>query len=187
MKKNTGKIITGILGVIFIAVTVTVFIFWRSDVEYYEAQIEEYRRGIDELGKSISGGSDDLAAAKQQIVQLESDLQAYKEAVEQVNAERIAAREESEAEKKAKEDEWNALSEVQKDAISRGAERAKVTNYLLYHSEEYAELYAFMRDLSDRGLVELSNSEYRKYKEAKTRMNELEAEAKTMIATEETN
>lgn len=184
MTNKKGIIVTGIFAIVFLAALVTVLIMWQSDTKYYEAQITEYESAINKFKQSVNGNSDELTEAKQQIVQLEADLQAYKEAIDQVNAERIAVKEESEAKKKAEEEEWNALTDAQRDAITRGRERAQLTNYLLYHNEEYAQLYAYMRDLSDRGLVELSNSEYKTYKANKTRMVELESEAKTILESE---
>ena len=109
MNKKTGTIITGIIGVIFLAAAVAVFFVWRSDVKYYEAQLAEYDRGVEELKKSVDGGSGELTEARQQIVQLESDLATYKEAIDRVNAERVAAKEENEAIKKANEDKEKKL------------------------------------------------------------------------------
>ena len=191
MTNKKGIIVTGILAALLLAAVVIVIIFWRSDVEYYKAQLAEYEKAVGAYSNTLNGSKTDLNDAqksiadyKNQIAQLEADLQAYKEAIDQVNAERVAVKEESEAKKKAEEEEWNALTDAQRDAITRGRERAQLTNYLLYHNEEYAQLYAYMRDLSDRGLVELSNSEYKTYKANKTRMVELENEAKTILESE---
>lgn len=191
MTNKKGTIITGTIAAILLIAVAVIVIFWRSDAEYYKAQLSEYEKAIAAYNNTLNGNSSDLSDAqksitdyKNQIAQLESDLEAYKKAIDQVNAERIAVKEESEAKKKAEEEEWNALTDAQRDAITRGRERAQLTNYLLYHNEEYAQLYAYMRDLSDRGLVELSNSEYKTYKANKTRMVELESEAKTILEAE---
>lgn len=181
MNKKAGAIITGIIGVAFLAAAVVVFFLWQNDVKYYEAQLAEYVSALDKAGKSMDGNSGELNEAKQQIAQLEADLQAYKEAIDKVNAERVAAKEESEAKEKAQEEAWNALTDTQRAAITKGIEKSKVTNYLLYNSEEYAELYTYIRDLGEKGLVELSKSEYNKYKEVKARMVELETEAKNVL------
>ena len=181
MNKKAGAIITGVFGVAFLAAAVVVFFLWQNDVKYYEAQLAEYVSALDKAGKSMDGNSGELNEAKQQIAQLEADLQAYNEAIDKVNAERVAAKEESEAKEKAQEEAWNALTDTQRAAITKGIEKSKLTNYLLYNSEEYAELYTYLRDLASKGFVELSKSEYNKYKEVKTRMTELEAEAEAIL------
>lgn len=191
MTNKKGTIITGILAALLLAAVVVVIIFWRSDVEYYKAQLAEYEKAVGTYSNTLNGSKTNLSDAnksiadlKGEIAQLQSDLDAYKKAIDEVNAERKALNEEAEAKAKADEELWNSLSDVQKEAITRGKERAKVTNYLLLNNTEYAELYAYMRDLSDKGLVELSKSEYKTYKEKKTRMVELESEAKTILETE---
>lgn len=191
MTNKKGTIITGILAALLLAAVVVVIIFWRSDVEYYKAQLAEYEKAVGTYSNTLSGSKSDLNDAqksisdyKNQIAQLEADLTAYKEAIDQVNEERRAQKAEAEAKEKAEEELWNSLTDAQRDAITRGKERSKITNYLLLNNTEYVDLYVYMRDLSDQGLVELSKSEYKKYKEAKTRMNELEAEAKTLLETE---
>lgn len=191
MTNKKGTITTGIIAAVLLVAIVVIVIFWRSDVEYYNAQLAEYDKAITIFNNTLSGSNTELDDAqksiadyKSQIAQLEADLAAYKEAVDQVNEERRTWKAEAEAKQKAEEDLWNSLTDAQRDAITRGKERSKITNYLLLNNSEYVDLYIYMRDLSDKGLVELSNSEYKKYKEAKTRMNELEAETKTMLETE---
>ena len=188
MTNKKSTITTGIIAAILVVALVVVIVLWRSDVEYYDAQLTEYEKAIATYKDTLTGSNSELsdvqksiADYKSQIARLESDLTAYKEAIDQVNEERRTQKAETEAKEKAEEDLWNSLTDAQRDAITRGKEKSKVTNYLLLNNTEYADLYIYMRDLSDKGLVELSNSEYKKYKTAKTRMNELEAEAKTLL------
>lgn len=191
MKKYIGKIITGIVAVVLIAVAIVEYCMWDKDKTYYEAQIAEYQSAVNSLNESLTGTTGDLTDAnksimdfKNEIAQMQSDLDAYKKVVDEVNEERNAQREEQEAKKKAEEEAWNALSETQQQAILEGKERAKITTYLLKNNEEYAELYIYMRELSDKGLVELKSSEYKEYKKNKTRMNEIEAEYKATLEAE---
>lgn len=188
MKKNIGKIITGVIAVVLVAVLVIEFVMWNNDKNYYEAQLNEYQTAVQSLTESVTGKSADIADAnksiedfKNQIVQMQSDLESYKKVVDEINAEREEKNKAIEEKKKAEEDEWNALSEIQQKAILEGKERSKITSYLLKNNEEYAELYIYMRELADKGLVELKNSEYKEYKQKKSRMNELEAECKAML------
>jgi hypothetical protein len=191
MKKNIGKIITGVIAVVLLAVSVTEFVLWNNDKTYYEAQLNEYQTAVQSLTESVTGKSADVADAnksivdfKNQIVQMQSDLEAYKKVVDEINAEREEKNKALEEKKKAEEDEWNALSENQQKAILEGKERSKITSYLLKNNEEYANLYLYMRELADKGLVELKSSEYKTYKANKARMNEIEAEYKASLDSE---
>lgn len=188
MKNNIGKIITGIIAVVLVTVLVIEFVMWNNDKTYYEAQLNEYQTAIQSLTEAVTGKSADIADAnksivdfKNQIVQMQSDLEAYKKVVDEINAERDKKNKALEEQKKANEDEWNALSENQQKAITEAKERADMVSYLFKNNEEYANLYLYMRELSDKGLVELKSSEYKTYKANKARMNEIEAEYKASL------
>ncbi len=188
MKKNIGKIITGVIAVVLVAGLVIEFVMWNNDKTYYEAQLNEYQTAVQSLTESVTGKSADIADAnksivdfKNQIVQMQSDLEAYKKVVDEINAEREEKNKALEEQKKANEDEWNALSENQQKAITEAKERADMVSYLFKNNEEYANLYLYMRELSDKGLVELKSSEYKTYKANKARMNEIEAEYKASL------
>lgn len=188
MKKNIGKIITGVIAVVLVAVLVIEFVMWNNDKTYYEAQLNEYQTAVQSLTESVTGKSADIADAnksivdfKNQIVQMQSDLEAYKKVVDEINAEREEKNKALEEQKKANEDEWNALSENQQKAITEAKERADMVSYLFKNNEEYANLYLYMRELSDKGLVDLKASEFKTYKANKTRMNDIEAEYKASL------
>ena len=188
MKNNIGKIITGIIAVVLVAVLVIEFVMWNNDKTYYEAQLNEYQTAVQSLTEAVTGKSADIADAnksivdfKNQIVQMQSDLEAYKKVVDEINTERDKKNKALEEQKKANEDEWNALSENQQKAITEAKERADMVSYLFKNNEEYANLYLYKRELSDKGLVELKSSEYKTYKANKARMNEIEAEYKASL------
>ena len=69
MNKKEGAIITGVLGVTFLAAAVMVFFLWQKDVKYYEAQLAEYVSALDKAGKSMDDNSGELNEAKQQIAE----------------------------------------------------------------------------------------------------------------------
>ncbi len=188
MKKNILTIILAIIAVAFMGVSVYEYIAWKEDVEIYEAGIREYENSVSYLIEYIEGTSSDLIDEKKafyeiknKMVQMQAELDAYKKAVDDINAERLEKNRIAEEKAKEKEDRYNALSEEQKKALAESQERGRIINYLLYNNEEYAECYNYMRELNDKGLVELSNSEYKTYKAKKARMIELEKEYKETL------
>jgi hypothetical protein len=189
MKKSIGKIISIVVILALIAAVVVEFFFWQEDKKYYEAQLDEYENVVAILMESITGNVSSLDEAKQAIsdyrqemVQLQADLDAYKAVVDEINEERMAKNKAYEEKQKAEEEAWNALSDEQRTAVNESKERGKILGYLLRNNQEYAELYIYMRDLMNRGLVELSHNEYQTYKANKTRMMEIEEEYKATLS-----
>ncbi len=191
MKKSIGKIIAIVVIVALIATVGVVLFLWQQDKKYYEVQLDEYENVVATLMESLTGNVSNLDEAKkaisdyrQEVVQLQADLDAYKAAVDEINEERMARSKANEEKKKAEEEAWNAMSDEQRTAVTESKERGKSIGYLIRNNQEYAELYIYMRDLMNRGLVELSNSEYKTYKENKTRMMEIEEEYKATLSDE---
>ncbi len=191
MKKSIGKIIAIVVIVALIATVGVVLFLWQQDKKYYEVQLDEYENVVATLMESLTGNVSNLDEAKkaisdyrQEVVQLQADLDAYKAAVDEINEERMARSKANEEKKKAEEEAWNAMSDEQRTAVTESKERGKIIGYLIRNNQEYAELYIYMRDLMNRGLVELSNSEYKTYKENKTRMMEIEEEYKATLSDE---
>ena len=191
MKKSIGKIIAIVVIVALIATVGVVLFLWQQDKKYYEVQLDEYENVVATLMESLTGNVSNLDEAKkaisdyrQEVVQLQADLDAYKAAVDEINEERMSRSKAKEENNKSEEEAWNAMSDEQRIAVTESKERGKIIGYLIRNNQEYAELYIYMRDLMNRGLVELSNSEYKTYKENKTRMMEIEEEYKATLSDE---
>lgn len=101
------------------AFAIKIYIDYQNDKTYYEGQLEEYRNAMGSLSSSFDSKVSSLNDAnttirefKQEMAQLQAELNAYKDAIDQVNAERTAKNEKIAEEERLREEEWNALTDI---------------------------------------------------------------------------
>ncbi len=152
--------------------------------EIFDAQVAEYDRAMKELQTAYNEVLKENSELEHELAQANADLGAYKDAIDKVNEERRAKNEAEDKKLKDAEDAWNALTDAQKKAVTEGAERSRMTTYLIRNNEEYAEIYQYMLDLENNETITLESKEFKVYTEKKKRKFEIEKEYKASLETQ---
>lgn len=153
-------------------------------VETYDAQIAEYDKAMAELQTAYSDMVKERNELTKELAQANADLDAYKNAVDDLKATIQGIYDEENQQLKDAEDLWNALTDAQRKAVTEGAERNKMTTYLIKNNEEYAEIYQYLLDLENAGTVTLESKEFKVYTEKKNRKFEIEKDYIASLETE---
>lgn len=158
----------------------------------YDNIIAEYEQNIENLNKKYNDFvleynalMKERNALDEENAQLKANVEAYEAIVNEVNAEREkkneeirAKNEEENAKRIAWEEQWNSLTDAQRNAITEGKERADMVNALLYSNDEYARIYQYFIDLEKTGVTSFLNTseEFKTYEANRKRKTEIENE-----------